>query len=60
MNFKRPNWNSGEVILKIKVQEANGVKLGDWTINASEMGKFARMVKDKFGKKKSKDLDWAM
>lgn len=61
MGFKRINWNSGEVIAKIKIQEANGISLGEWTISASELGKFSKMIKDKFGtNKRERDLDWAM
>ncbi|MFP4457161.1 MAG: hypothetical protein ACLFPS_05820 [Clostridia bacterium] len=58
MKFKKINWNSGEVIAKIKLQEANGIGLGEWTVAASELGKFAKMVREKFGKKVDRDLDW--
>ena len=57
MGFKKIRWDSGEVIAKIKIQEANGVQLGNWTIAASELGKFAKMVREKFGKN-NRDLDW--
>ena len=59
MGFSKINWNSGEVVAKIKIQEANGVKLGEWTIKASEMGKFAQMIRSKFGTHQDNDLDWA-
>jgi hypothetical protein len=60
MGFRKINWNSGEVIAKIKVQEANGVKLGEWTIALSDLGKFASMIREKFGTiERDRDLDWA-
>ena len=60
MGFKKIRWNSGEVIAEIKIKEANGIPLGRWTISASELGKFAQMVRRKFGLKRDDDLDWAI
>ena len=62
MGFSKINWNAGEVIAEIKIQEANGIKLGKWTIKAGDLGKFAQMVRKKFGinqNDRDEDLDWA-
>jgi hypothetical protein len=62
MGFKPIKYNAGESMVKIKVLEPTGALLENWTIMMSDLGKFANLMRRKYGvnmaKEKDKDLDW--
>ena len=63
MPIKKIRYNTGEGIVKIKIQEDSGASLENWTIMMSDLGNWFRIMKKKYGnkvepKKDNKDLDW--
>lgn len=64
MSFKRVVYNKGECVVKIKIEDANGARLENWTVMLSDFGKVARTICRKYTvdefDKSAKDLDWAI
>lgn len=69
MNNYKPKpikYNSGESIIKIRIEEPSGALMENWTVMASDLWKWARAMRLKYGlnfdeKKKTvndRDLDW--
>jgi len=63
--FKSIRYNQGEGLVKIKIEEPSGALLENWTIMMSDLGKWVRLMKRKYGKlidreepSKDKDIDW--
>ena len=57
---------SGEGICKIRIEDETGKMIENWTIMMSDLWKWARFMKLKYGvnfsdeSSKDKDLDWAL
>jgi len=66
MGFKKLKYNSGEGLIKMKIEDATGARIESWTIMMSDLGKLSKMLCNKYGisyntsEQKNKDLDWAM
>lgn len=67
MAFKTLKYNTGEGLVKMKIEDATGARIENWTIMLSDLGKLARLLCRKYGVdyntgdyKKGKDFDWAM
>jgi len=59
MSFKKINYNLGENIVKIKIEDSTGARQENWTIMMSDLGKFVDLMHRKYGNiKKDRDLDW--
>jgi len=63
MSLKKIRYNSGEGLVKIKIEEDNGALIERWTIMMSDLGNWFRIMKKKYGdrvesKKDNRDLDW--
>ena len=66
MGFKKLKYNTGEGLAKLKIEDASGAKIENWTIMMSDLGKLSRLLCRKYGidyntrdVKKDKDFDWA-
>jgi len=55
--FKRIRYGS-EPIVKIKIEDESGAKMGDWTIMMSDLDRWANLMRRKYGVKNERDLDW--
>lgn len=62
MGFRPIKHNSGEGMAKIKILDENGTLLENWTIMMSDLGRWADMMRKKYGikNKEDRDLDWAI
>lgn len=65
MGFKKIRYNTGEGLVKIKIEDESGAKQENWTIMMSDLAKWSRLMCRKYGIgdnkiKRDKDLDWAM
>lgn len=66
MSFKKLKYNTGEGLVKMKIEDATGARMENWTIMMSDLGKLSRLLCRKYGidyntgKFKNQDLDWAM
>jgi len=65
VGFKQIKRNSNEGLVKLKIEDASGAKMENWTIMMSDLGKLSRLLCKKYGidyntGERSKDLDWAM
>lgn len=61
LKFKKVRYSSGEYIIEIKIKDGFGRFIENWTILASDLPLFARIMKEKYGirfDKLSKELDW--
>ena len=60
MGFKKIRYNTGESLVKIKIEDDTGAKMETWTIMLSDLGKWADTMRKKYGleDKKDRDLDW--
>lgn len=61
--FKPIKYNTGEGIVKIKIEESDGALLENWTIMLSDLGQWAKFMRRKYGNriesnKDDRDLDW--
>ena len=66
MSFKKIEYNKGNLV-KMKIEDATGARIENWTIMMSDLGKLSRLLCKKYGidyntgeYRKEKDLDWAM
>lgn len=66
MGFKKTSYNKGEGRVKIKIEDASGARIENWTVMMSDLGKLSKLLCRKYGidcyteQHKNKDLDWAM
>jgi len=67
VGFKKLKYNTGEGLVKLKIEDASGARIENWTIMMSDLGKLTRLLCRKYGIdyntgefRKNKDLDWAM
>lgn len=63
MKFKKVRYDSGENIIRVKIEDETRRPLDVWTLMMSDFPNWAEEIKNKYGlssKKKSKDLDWAI
>jgi len=67
MGFKKLRYNTGEGLVKLKIEDSSGARIGNWTIMMSDLWKLSRLLCRKYGidphngeRKEDKDLDWAM
>lgn len=61
--LKKITYNSGDYIIEIKIKDGTGKFIENWTIMASDLPKFANIMKMKYGirfDKVSKELEWAI
>ena len=65
MGFKKIKYNTGEGLVKIRIEDESGARMENWTIMMSDLWQWADMMirkygLDKKGKFSDRDLDWAM
>ncbi len=65
MGFKKLKYNTGEGLVKMKIEDSSGARIENWTIMMSDLGKLSRLLCRKYGidyntGEKDRDLDWAM
>ena len=65
VGFKKIRYNAGDGLVKLKIEDASGARIENWTIMLSDLGKMSRLLCKKYGVdyntgEKDKDLDWAM
>jgi len=65
VGFKKLKYNTGEGLVKLKIEDASGARIENWTIMMGDLGKLSRLLCKKYGidyntGEKGKDLDWAM
>lgn len=58
-------YNTGENIVKIRIEDESGAIIENWTIMMSDLWKWARAMRLKYGisfkeQEEDKDLDWAL
>ena len=63
MTLKKIRYNSGEGLVKVRIEEDSGALIERWTIMMSDLGSWFRIMKKKYGnrvesKKDNRDLDW--
>ena len=64
MGYKKIKYNSGEGIVKIRIEEESGALMENWTIMFSDLGKWVSQMRRKYGsivdgkRNDDKDLDW--
>jgi len=49
VNFKKIRYDTGENIVIIKIKDGTGKFIENWTINMSDLMKFVRLMKRKYG-----------
>ena len=61
MGFKNIRYNTGECLVKIRIENETGALLENWTIMFSDLAKWFNTMRRKYGIKGTKDtdLDWA-
>jgi len=65
MGFKKIKYNTGEGLVKIKIEDSTGARQESWTIMMSDLKQWSNMMCKKYGinndkKDRDRDLDWAM
>ena len=65
MGFKKLKYNTGEGLVKLKIEDASGARIENWTIMMSDLGKLTKLLCRKYGinyntGEKNRDLEWAM
>lgn len=65
MGFKKLKYNTGEGLVKMKIEDSSGARIENWTIMLSDLGKLSKLLCRKYGVdyntgEKNRDLDWAM
>jgi len=65
VKFKKLKYNTGEGLVKLKIEDASGARIENWTIMLSDLGKLTKLLCRKYGidyntGEKNRDLDWAM
>jgi len=63
VNFKKIRYDTGENIVIIKIKDGTGKFIENWTINMSDLMKFVRLMKRKYGIEFGNDrkgLEWAI
>lgn len=63
MGLKKIRQNTGECLIKIRIEEDSGALLEKWTIMMSDLGKWFKIMKKKYGNRvetrnDNQDLDW--
>ena len=64
MNYKKIKYGTGEGIVKIRIEEDTGALLENWTIMMSDLSRWAKLMRKKYGSQieskedKDRDLDW--
>ena len=60
--FKKIRYNSGEGLVKIKIEDDTGKVIEKWTIMFSDLCKWTDLMKRKYGlsekSHKDRDLEW--
>ena len=62
MSFKKIRYNTGENIIKIKIQDETGRFIENWTLLMSDLPQWVEIISRKYGIRFSKiprDLFWA-
>jgi len=65
VGFKKLKYNTGEGLVKLKIEDASGARIENWTIMMSDLGKLTKLLCRKYGinyntGEKNRDLEWAM
>jgi len=63
MGFKKIRYNTGECLVKIKIEEDSGAMLENWVFMMSDLENWYNTMEKKYGnriksKKVDRDLDW--
>jgi len=56
--FKKIKYNSGDGLVKIKIEDDTGKVIERWTIMFSDLYKWAELMKRKYGLSVDRDLEW--
>ena len=63
MGLKKIRHNTGECLVKVRIEEDSGALLEKWTIMMSDLGNWFKIMKRKYGNRvetnsNNRDLDW--
>ncbi len=61
MSFKKVKYDTGENIIKIKIEDETRRLMDSWTLMMSDLPQWFNMMIEKYGlplKKRPKDLEW--
>ncbi len=62
MGFKKIRYDTGENIVKIKIEDETRRLIDTWTLMMSDLPNWFNIIKEKYGiksKEKDRSLDWA-
>ena len=61
MKFKRVRYDSGENIVRIRIEDETRRLMDSWTLMMSDLPQWVNSIRNKYGidfNKKPKDLEW--